>query len=187
MLKSYKTWAATKYAEKSARSDDMYDADQLAKLVRAGGYMSILSYAVGAWVVASLIVPAVTNYTAADFGKEGWFTLIPLIAMGLAIAFYIKVERNPAMFRLHPGRGNICKLDEWERDVKRRVAEAAIQKVSFWGAVMLGIAAIITITSVEGATPSIPVFSLFIAGLGAVNGIIAAICKAIGTLAAPSA
>jgi len=185
-MKFLKTSLQENIKSKSMPTAEMYEAKTLTKINRAGQFLSVLSVIMGLWVIASVIFPAVTPLTPADFGKQGWLTLIPLVIIGTCIVIYNIIESNPAVFRLHPARPMPDDLDEWEQDMRRRIAEVVIRKIALGAASILILFVAVTILDTQGQNPSIPILSLFVASLAAVNAMVGVIYKVIGNAATPS-
>jgi len=110
-MKFLKTSLQENIKSKSMPTAEMYEAKTLTKINRAGQFLSVLSVIMGLWVIASVIFPAVTPLTPADFGKQG---------------------------------------DEWEQDMRRRIAEVVIRKIALGAASILILFVAVTILDTQG-------------------------------------
>lgn len=154
---------------KAVRTDDMYSAAPMRTLRRCA-WLLLASAVVMALYVLAGQVEALRRGEAVVFTLQGTGFLlfsVAIIIHGLTIA---SAERLPAVYRLNPLRGGISDLDEWERAIRRRVAESVLKR-SVIGLCVLMVALALLIVhdtylflnGAGEAVPALPLYSSFIA------------------------
>ena len=159
MIKAFTSWAKRDMAQRSAKTDTMYDP-VVFRSIRTG---ALLMRVAGGVMIAWATWTMLGNFGLDWPGMRGEglypFMLPVHIAVALFLLAIFRAERHAAVFRLSPLRSDVPELDEWEVAMRRRVAERTLR--GFVGWFVLGmVAATLAYIMLQGGAKHAPRLSV---------------------------